>query len=128
MISIREVAALGILLLAGTLVAGQSSSSKHSVTVTFDYDFGITPACSEKVVKNCVKEFVVYDISAGVQNRTKLFSFPPDPGAKGMVKGVTGTSPKLQFESGKHSISVVAQNPAGVESNVKAAKTWIEVP
>lgn len=128
MISIREVAALGILLLAGTFVAGQSSSSKHSVTVTFDYDFGITPACSEKAVKNCVKEFVVYDISAGVQNRTKLFSFPPDPGAKGMVKGVTGTSPKLQFESGKHLISVVAQNPAGVESNVKAAKTWIEVP
>jgi hypothetical protein len=128
MISIREAAVVGVLLLAGTLVAGQSSPSKHSVTITFDYDFGITPPCSDKVVKNCVKQFVVYDISAGIQNRTKLFSFPADPAAKGMVKGVTATSPKLLFESGKHLISVVAQNPAEVESDVKAAQTWIEVP
>ncbi|MGH9714789.1 MAG: hypothetical protein ACRD5M_15960 [Candidatus Acidiferrales bacterium] len=118
----------GVLLLAGTFVAGQSGSSKHSVTVTFDYDFGRTPACSEKVLKNCVKQFVVYDISAGVQHRTKLFSFPADPAAKGFVKGITATSPKLLFESGKHLISVAAQTPTAVESDVTAAKTWIEVP
>ena len=128
MMAIRLMAVVTALLLAESFVAGQSSSSKHSVTVPFDYDFGITPACSGKVVKNCVKQFVMYDITAGAKNRTKLFSIPVDPNAKGKVTGITATSPMLLFELGKHLISVVAQYPDNVESDVKAAKTWIEVP
>lgn len=100
----------------------------HSVTVKFDYDFTKTPACSAKVTKACVQEFVAYDISAGVKHRTKLFVIPVPPGAKGLVQGITGTSPKLDFESGKHLLSVSAQEPDGTESKHRACTTWIEIP
>jgi hypothetical protein len=102
--------------------------SIHAVTVKFDYDFTRSPACSEKVKNACVEEFVAYDISAGVKNRTKLFVIPAPPGAEGVVQGITGTSPKLDFESGRHLISVSARQPDGKESKHSACTTWIVIP
>jgi len=44
------------------------------------------------------------------------------------VPGITGKSPKkLDFESGKHWISVVAREPDGTESRHKACTTWIVI-
>jgi hypothetical protein len=77
----------------------------------------------------CVEEFVAYDISAGVKHRTKLFVIPVPPKHVGLVHGITGKSPtKLDFESGKHLISVIAQEPDGKESKHRACTTWIEIP
>jgi hypothetical protein len=103
-------------------------SSKHTITVNFDYDFSKTPACSKTVTKACVQEFIVYDISAGLTVRTKLFSIPAPPGETKLVKGITGKSPLLLFESGKHRIAVTAQMAGGKESDIDASMTWVEVP
>jgi len=49
--------------LAGGACFAQTQSPKHTIVVTFDYDFTEVPACSEKVNKKCIAKFVVYDIS-----------------------------------------------------------------
>jgi len=102
--------------------------SKHSVIVKFDYDFGRTPACSPKITQKCVQQFVAYDISGGSTHRTKLFAIPLPPHADGLVHGITATSPQLNWESGKHLLSVVAQYPDGTESQQSACTTWVTVP
>ncbi|MFZ1206123.1 MAG: hypothetical protein WAN97_17550 [Candidatus Acidiferrales bacterium] len=106
-----------------------TSHSSHWVTVKFDYDFARTPACSAKVKIGCVEKFVAYDISAGVKHRAKLFEIPLPPSPVGLVPGIKQRSPaKLDFESGKHLISVVAREPDGTESRHRACTTWIEIP
>ncbi len=123
----RQAALLAIFLMSGMSAAGQADGSRHSVTVTFDYNFGFTPACSEMVTDHCVKQFNVYDISAGVENRTRLFTIAVDPASRGIVKGITGTSPMLLFAPGKHFISVTAQTPSNQKSAPEACTAWIEI-
>jgi hypothetical protein len=116
-------------LAVGTLsLFAQTKSDKHSITVKFDYDFRITPACTVSSPKNCVQEFVVYDISAGSTSRTKLASASPPAGAKGLVKSISITTPSLLFESGKHRIAVVARTSGKVESDVNKCTTWVDIP
>jgi hypothetical protein len=50
----------------------QTETPKHTIVVTFDYDFTAVPACSEKVSKKCIAKFVVYDISG--EKPYKLFT------------------------------------------------------
>jgi hypothetical protein len=102
----------------------QEQSSKHKITVTFDYDFTPIPACSTKVTKKCITLFNVYDISG--PKRYKLFTIPTPENATGAMKGITGTSPLLLFESGKHLIAVTALDDRGVESS--AATLWVTIP
>ena len=100
-------------------------ANQHTVTVTFNYDFKKNPSCAEKpTLKDCVKQFDVYDVS-GV--RFRLFSVPVPAGATGLVKGITGVSPMRAFLPGTHFIAVTAENAAGVESDVNAAKVTVEV-
>jgi hypothetical protein len=105
----------------------------HTITVTFDYDFRLTPACTATVTKKCVQEFVVYDISAGASKakRYKLFTVPLPPNPTGMVHGIQATSPSLDFESGKHLLGVTALAPGtdpNHESSPRACSTWITIP
>ena len=111
----------------GTKPVATSSSANHSITVKFDYDFSRTPACSAKITKKCVKQFIVYDISGGSQNRAKLFSIPVPDGASGQMKGITGTSPQLSFELGQHFLAVVAQWPDSTESETIACYTTVQI-
>lgn len=60
--------------IAGGACVAQTESPKHTIVVTFDYDFTAVPACSEKVTKKCIAKFVVYDISG--KNRTSCSRFP----------------------------------------------------
>jgi hypothetical protein len=116
---------------SSTQGGGQSTTSHglHFVTVTFDYDFAKTAACSATVQTACVEEFVAYDISAGVKHRTKLFEIPLPPKPVGLVHKITWKSPtKLDFEPGKHIISVSAREPNGKESRHRACTTWIDIP
>jgi hypothetical protein len=107
---------------------GQAESHKHSITLKFDYDFRIMPACVSGVEKNCVAQFNVYDITAGVAKRTKLASIPVPSGARGFVKGILVTTPSLLFEVGKHLLAVTAQTPDGTESDATKCTTWVEFP
>jgi hypothetical protein len=115
---------------AGKQVPAQSSQQTHTITVKFDYDFTKMPACAPppKVNEKCVAQFNVYDISAGPQRRTKLFSIPAPVGETKQVAGITATSPARRFESGKHLISVAMQMPDGTESDAQACTIWVEIP
>ena len=105
----------------------------HTISVKFDYDFHQTPACTSRVTKNCVQQFVVYDISAGASKtkRYKLFTVPVPPKPRGLVHGISGTSPPLTFESGKHLLAVTAlesvTNPND-ESNPQVCTMWVTIP
>jgi hypothetical protein len=105
-----------------------TAATKHSVTVKFDYDFHTTHACSKRHKADCVRQFVVYDISAGEDKRTQLFTIPTPRHAKKSNVPVTGTSPQLLFESGQHLLEVVAQYPDGTESAKRASTTWVTIP
>ena len=102
-----------------------SESSKHVITLTFDYDFTKTPACSAAVKVHCVAKFSVYDISS--HKPYFLFFAPVPKGAQGVVKGITATSPQLLFAVGKHRIAVSAVEPDGSESPPHECKTIIEI-
>jgi hypothetical protein len=100
-------------------------TAMRSITLTFDYDFTKTPACSDKVKKQCVAKFSVYDISG--DKPYLLFSAPVPDGAQGLVKAITATSPRMLFAVGKHRIAVSAQAPDGKESAPRDCKTIIEI-
>ena len=101
------------------------ASAMHSITVTFDYDFTKTPACSANVKKHCVAKFSVYDISG--DKPYFLFSAPVPDGAHGQMKAITATSPRLLFAVGKHRIAVSAQEPDGKESPPHDCKVIVEI-
>lgn len=107
-------------------VAAGAGNLKHKITVTFNYDFSATPACSSTHDPKCVKEFVLYDISAGVAKRTTLMTIPVPPNPKGFVKDISATTPPLLFEPGRHFLAVVARTPDGTES--RAATVWVTIP
>jgi len=85
------------------------------VTVTFNYDFNLSHACSLTLTKNCVKQFNVYDETDN--KHEKLFSIPVPVDAVGFVKGITGTSPPLSLRAGEHIVAVTAQDADGTESD-----------
>jgi hypothetical protein len=99
--------------------------SKRRITVTFDYDFRLSPACSPTPIKNCVKQFNVYEMTA--EGRMKLFSIPTPGGAVGFVKGITGASPPILLPAGEHIVAVTAESGDGVESDSGACTARIQV-
>jgi hypothetical protein len=124
------VVSLFFLAVLSTLAAGvcfaQTQSPKHTIVVTFNYDFTAVPACSEKVTKKCIAKFIVYDISG--EKPYKLFTIPVPAGASGKVKGISAESQPLLFESGKHLLGVSAQRENGEESNPHATTFWATIP
>jgi hypothetical protein len=119
------LAVVGSVILAGRCLA-QAQPVKHTIAVKFDYNFAATPACSQKVTKKCIAKFVVYDISGG--KPYKLFEVPVPADASGAVKGISGESQPLLFESGKHLVAVTAQKDSGEESSAPAAAMWVTIP
>jgi hypothetical protein len=119
-----------LLLVAMWALAGgaQGTGSKHTITVKFNYDFSTSPACPAKNAKDCVEQFNVYDISAGVRNRTKLMSVPAPAGARTMINGIAATTPLLLFEPGKHLLAVTAQMQKGKESDANVCTVWVDIP
>ena len=104
----------------------QSQTPKHTITMTFDYDFTALHACSPKVTKKCIAKFIVYDISG--QKPYKLFTIPVPADTNGPVKGISGVSEPLLFESGKHQFAVVAQKDSEEESSKYACSFWATIP
>jgi hypothetical protein len=104
--------------------------AKHTISVHFDYDFDRTPACPQPKDKLCVQQFVVYDVSSGFapKKRFQLFTIPLPPDPKGKLKGITGTSQPLSFQSGKHLIAVTAKTPDEKESDLRLCRVVIVIP
>jgi hypothetical protein len=102
--------------------------TKCKITFTFDYDFAITPACSQNVKQPCVQRFNFYDISQGIPKRVKLGSIPVPADAKGFVKRISATTEPLLFNSGRHMVAVAAQTPDGSESDLTRCETIIKIP
>ena len=134
--AIRVIAKLAMIVACAAIAAGvcfaqgqaqsQAQPPKHTITVTFDYDFTALHACSPKVTKKCIAKFIVYDISG--QKPYKLFTIPVPADANGPVKGISGVSQPLVFESGKHQFAVVAQKDSGEESSRYACSFWATIP
>jgi hypothetical protein len=124
---LHRLAFLG--LFSGLLTAAiYPQEIKHKITFTFDYDFKLTPACSREVTKVCVQQFNAYDISSGLAKRVKLGSIPVPAGASGLVKGISGTTDPILFNSGRHMVAVSAQMPDGTESDLLKCSTIIKIP
>jgi hypothetical protein len=120
-----RVVLCAVIMAIAVFATGQGNSHRHAVTVTFNYDFQLTPACSAGAKKNCVQEFIVYDLSAGAANRRRLASKSVGAWASGNVTGISITSPRLAFEVGKHLIAVVARTPDGIESDAYKCTIWL---
>ncbi len=127
-VPVRTLGVLTALFAAALLSCAQGADSKHSITITFNYDFTQTPVCSPKIAKACVQQFNLYDISPGITKRAKLMSFPPPADASGFVKGITLTTPLLPFKPGKHLLAVSAQLSTGGESDPNQCTVWVQVP
>jgi hypothetical protein len=100
---------------------------QRTVTVTFDYDFSTFPSCSAKATKKCIQQFNVWEVSAPTP--IFLFSIPVSPGAKGLVKGITGTATKKRaLFTGPHRFGVSAKMPPpGGESNPYQCMVFAQV-
>jgi hypothetical protein len=103
----------------------QQGSAMHSIEVKFDYDFTHEPVCGGKVKDACIAKFNVYDISG--PKPYSLFTIPAPAGAKGMVKGITATSPRMLFAVGKHRIAVAAVMANGKESPPRECNTIVDI-
>lgn len=115
-------------LLCSRILAPQSnnSQSRHTLTFTFDYDFRIRPACSSQVKKDCVQKFNFYDISHGIEKKVPLGSLPAPAGATGLVKGISFTSQRRLFSSGKHKVAVAAELENGFESDLQKCSAIVK--
>ena len=118
-----------ISLVSNSVLVSQSkpAQSRRTITFTFDYDFGITPACSATVKKDCVQQFHFYDISAGIPKRVPLGSFPVPMGATGLMKGISFTTDRRLFNVGKHMVAVAAQSENGLESDLQKCATIVKI-
>lgn len=121
---LRLFAATFVGLLCSNVLA---SPSKHKITFTFDYDFGITPACSAEIKKGCVKQFNFYDISVGIPKRVPLGSRPVPVDATGLVKGISFTTKRRLFKPGKHRVAVAAQLENGLESDLEKCAVVVKM-
>jgi hypothetical protein len=115
-------------ILASTGAWPQAQEGTHRISFKFDYDFRETPACSKKVETKCVRQFVLYDLSAGVEKKTKLGTVAVPEHAKGVVKGISATTEPLLFNSGKHLIGVAAEMADGTESDPRKCTTAVRIP
>jgi len=107
----------------------------HTISVSFDYDFDRTPACTEKIKRHCVKQFVVYDISGGANHAYQIgiVALPDHP--FGQRRAIVGKTDPHVFESGRHLIAITAQEegaqPHPLESNTigcVSCTTWVTIP
>jgi hypothetical protein len=124
---LRRLAVLGLCsLLVTAMIYPQEVT--HKISFTFDFDFRITPACSREATKACVQQFNFYDISQGIPKRVKLGSIPVPAGARGLVKGISGTTESILFNPGRHRVAVSAQTPDGSESDLRKCAIMVQIP
>ena len=97
---------------------GPPQAVRRTVTVTFDYDFSTYPPCSAKAKKKCIQQFNVYEVSA--PKPIFLFTIPVPANAKGMVSGISGSSPnKRVFFTGPHRFGVSAKMARRTVSRIR---------
>jgi len=120
---------------SSSIEPAKQGSAPHTISVTFDYDFDRTPACTEKIKRRCVLQFVVYDISAGSNHAYQIGTVALPDHPYGQRRAIPGKTDPHIFESGKHLIAVAAQEaepqPHPLESNTvgcASCTTWVNIP
>ena len=119
---------LTVFLIGVFAINAQKTPSTHTIRVTFNYNFAITPACSPSLTQKCVTRFNIYEISSGIAKSAKIGSIPVPANARGLVKGISGVSEPSLFNPGKHRIAVSAQMPDGTESDLRLCWTIVQIP
>jgi hypothetical protein len=102
-----------------------AAPSKHRLIVTFQYDFTIERPCKKKETGECVKQFIIYDITDPVAPLT-LFSISVDPKVKRVHHQVKAQS-NLRLTDGVHTFAATAQWANGRESDPKACTTIVTI-
>jgi hypothetical protein len=123
---LRSRLLLAIAFFVACISCNRATSSTHSISLAFDYDFTVNHACSPTLKTNCIAQFNVYDVSTG--KPTKIFTIPAPSGASGKIKDITGKSQPLNIGNGKHLLAVSAQMSSGEESSLQACTTWTLLP
>ncbi len=107
----------------------------HTISVSFDYDFDRTPACTEKITRRCVQKFVIYDISSGANHAYPIGTVALPDHPYGQRRAIVGKTDPHVFESGRHLIAISAQEPEPqphpLESNTvgcTSCTTWVNIP
>jgi hypothetical protein len=106
---------------------GPPQAVRRTVTVAFNYDFSKYPPCSATVTKKCIQQFNVWEVSA--DKPIFLFTIPVPVNATGLVKDISGTSPKKRvFYTGPHRFGVSAKMaPPDGESNPYQCMVFAQV-
>jgi len=104
----------------------RTDSTKHIVSVTFDYDFTQNHACSPTIVMECIAQFNVYDLGRG--KPVKIFSIPAPTGAHTLLRDIVGRSQPLTIGTGQHVLAVSAQMSSGQESNMQECTAGTILP
>ncbi|HTQ97976.1 MAG TPA: hypothetical protein VMH89_14285 [Candidatus Acidoferrum sp.] len=112
---------------ASSQTAPAAADGKHRISFTFDYDFRNTPACTKKTATHCVKRFVLYDLSAGIEKKTTLGTAPLPEHPKGLMH-VSATTDPILFDPGRHLIAVSAEMDDGTQSDPRRCTTIVKVP
>ena len=103
-----------------------AAPSQHKLFVTFQYDFTSERPCKENQTGNCVKRFIIYDIS-NPKAPVRLFSIAVDPKVKKVQYHVKAQSNLLPITDGMHTFAATAQWANGAESDPKACTTTVAV-
>jgi hypothetical protein len=111
---------------AAAFLCVSCTAKKHVVSVTFDYDFTETSACSPTIFTGCIAQFNVYDV--GARKPVKLFSIPAPAGAHLLTKDIVGKSQPLAIGSGKHVLAVSAETASGQESSLQECTAGTVLP
>ena len=99
---------------------------QHKLIVTFQYDFTIEQPYKENQTGNCVKRFIIYDIT-DPNAPVRLFSIAVDPRVKKIQYQVKARSDFLPISDGMHTLGATAHWANGAESDPKACTTTVAV-
>jgi hypothetical protein len=103
-----------------------AAAPEHRLFVTFQYDFTIERPCKENQTGNCVKRFIIYDIT-DPNAPVRLFSIAADPKVKKVQYQVKAQSNLLAISDGMHTLAATAQWANGAESDPRACTTTVAV-
>ena len=80
---------------------------QHKLIVTFQYDFTIEQPYKENQTGNCVKRFIIYDIT-DPNAPVRLFSIAVDPRVKKIQYQVKARSDFLPISDGMHTLGATS--------------------
>lgn len=101
------------------------SGNLHTLTVNITFNFANVPGCTSAQTTGCIKQFNVYNVTAGA--KTLIFSIPA-PAAAATSQVVTATSPTFAAMPGNVVFAFTAATPDPLESAAVNSTVPVPVP